>query len=58
MTDTTAPRGWLGGQPQVRLPDQEVGSLFIFRVFNHVSQGLIMQAGAPLQVGDLARSPD
>ena len=59
VTDTTAAKGWFGmGQPQVRLPDEMVGSLFIFRVFKHVSYGLIMQVTEPVQVGDVARSPE
>lgn len=42
----------------IKLPDEEYGSLFIFRVFNNVSYGLIMQVTAPVEVGDVARSPE
>jgi hypothetical protein len=59
VTDPTASKGWSGMEkPQVRLPDEEVGNLFIFRVFKHISYGLIMQVTAPVQVGDVARSPE
>jgi hypothetical protein len=39
------------------LPDEKVGNLFIFRVFKHVSYGLIMQVSAPVEVGDYANHP-
>jgi hypothetical protein len=45
-------------EQQVRLPDEQVGSLFIFRVFKHISYGLIMQVTAPVEVGDVAKSPE
>jgi hypothetical protein len=35
-----------------------VGSLFIFRTFKHISYGLIMQVRAPVEVGDVAKSPE
>ena len=43
---------------RIKLPDTEVGTLFIFRVFNHVAYGLIMQVTEPVQVGDIAKSPE
>ncbi|MEO7031889.1 MAG: LysM peptidoglycan-binding domain-containing protein [Herbaspirillum sp.] len=42
----------------VKLPDEHYGSLFVFRVFQHVSYGLIMQVTDTVQVGDIARSPE
>ncbi|WP_028102331.1 LysM peptidoglycan-binding domain-containing protein [Pseudoduganella violaceinigra] len=42
----------------VKLPDEEVGSLFIFRVFKHVSYGLIMQVTEPIVVGDVAKTAE
>ncbi|VXB52263.1 LysM peptidoglycan-binding domain-containing protein [Massilia sp. 9I] len=54
-----AKRGVLGfGRQQIKLPDEQYGSLFIFRVFRNVSYGLIMQVTAPVEVGDVARSPE
>lgn len=59
VRDPTASKGWSGmGDPQVKLPDEEVGSLFIFRVFKHISYGLIMQVTLPVEVGDVAKSPE
>jgi hypothetical protein len=43
---------------RLQLPDEQYGELFIFRVFGHVSYGLIMQATVPVQVGDVAKSPE
>lgn len=52
-------RGFLGlGRQQLKLPDEQYGSLFIFRVFKNVSYGLVMQVTAPVQVGDVAKSPE
>lgn len=52
-------KGFMGmGRAQLKLPDEQYGSLFIFRVFNRVSYGLIMGVTAPVQVGDVAKSPE
>ncbi|MGX4644039.1 LysM peptidoglycan-binding domain-containing protein [Massilia sp. SYSU DXS3249] len=52
-------KGFLGfGRAKMKLPDEQYGSLFIFRVFGRVSYGLIMQVTAPVQVGDVAKSPE
>ena len=51
-------KSWLGRKDQIKLPDEQYGSLFIFRVFKNVSYGLIMQVTAPVEVGDVARSPE
>ncbi|GGY51684.1 LysM peptidoglycan-binding domain-containing protein [Pseudoduganella albidiflava] len=59
VTDKSASKGWHNlGNPQVKLPDEQVGSLFIFRVFKRISYGLIMQATEPVVVGDVARTPE
>jgi len=58
VSDSTAKTGWFGREQQVKLPDEEVGSLFIFRTFKHISYGLIMQVTAPVEVGDVAKSPE
>jgi hypothetical protein len=42
----------------IKLPDQKYGTLFIFRVFNNVSYGLIMEVTDVVEVGDIARSPE
>lgn len=59
VPNPTASKGWFGMRnPTVKLPDEQYGSLFIFRVFKHVSYGLIMQVREPAQVGDVAKSPE
>lgn len=60
VTDRTAGgmfNGALNGKT-VKLPDEESGMLFVFRVFNNVSYALIMEAKNVVVVGDVARSPD
>jgi hypothetical protein len=52
-------KGFLGfGKAKMRLPDEQLGNLFIFRVFDHVAYGLVMQVTAPVQIGDVAASPE
>lgn len=42
----------------IKLPDEPIGDLFIFRTFSNVSYGLIMQVKDIVKVGDAARSPN
>lgn len=42
----------------VKLPDEKYGNLFIFRAFNKVSYGLVMQVSDAVHVGDVAQSPE
>jgi hypothetical protein len=52
-------KGFLGfGKTKLRLPDEQYGELFIFRVFDHVAYGLVMQVKGPVQIGDAATSPE
>jgi hypothetical protein len=56
-----ASKGFLGtgfARTKLKLPDEQFGSLFVFRVFGHVSYALIMQVTEPVQVGDVANSPE
>jgi hypothetical protein len=39
------------------LPDERYGLIFVFRVFNKVSYGLVMQTKLPAQISDHARNP-
>ena len=41
----------------VKLPDEVYGNVFIFRVFDHISYGLVMQVKNFVKVGDVAASP-
>ncbi|RJX33075.1 MAG: LysM peptidoglycan-binding domain-containing protein [Oxalobacter sp.] len=43
---------------KVKLPDEESGTAFVFRVFKDVSYALIMEAKDVVEVGDAARSPE
>jgi hypothetical protein len=42
----------------VKLPDEKYGTLFLFRLFDHVSYGLVMQVTDVVQVGDAAKTPE
>lgn len=42
----------------VKLPDHQYGNLFVFRVFNNISYGLVMQVNDTVQIGDNAKSPE
>jgi hypothetical protein len=39
------------------IPDEETGLLMIFRVFDKVSYGLIMNADRPVQLNDVVATP-
>ena len=59
VADPGGSKGFFGmKRPTMKLPDEQYGSLFIFRVFGRVSYGLIMQVTAPVEVGDVAKSPE
>ena len=47
-----------GKKDKIKLPDREYGSMFIFRVFNNISYGLVMQVSDSVQIGDVAKSPE
>jgi hypothetical protein len=59
VADPGGSKGIFGlGKTMIKLPDEQVGTLFIFRVFKHISYGLIMQVTEPVEVGDVAKSPE
>lgn len=41
----------------VKLPDERNGLVFVFRVFDRVSYGLIMSSAQPVKIGDVAKKP-
>jgi LysM domain len=57
VTDPTEQTSWLARKKLVKLPDSQYGSLFIFRVFDKISYGLVMQVRDSVKVGDIAKSP-
>jgi hypothetical protein len=46
-----------GAPAQIQLPDERSGVLFVFRVFERVSYGLIMQIARPVRPLDVVRTP-
>jgi hypothetical protein len=53
IVDRTAP-----GHEKVKLPDEDIGHLFVFRVFEGISYALLVSASGPVQVGDHFDQPD
>lgn len=50
--DTTAEK-----RPTIKLPDEPVGNVFVFRVFDRVSYALILRATDPVRRGDRVTPP-
>jgi nucleoid-associated protein YgaU len=46
------------GHEHVKLPDEEIGHLFVFRLFDGIAYGLLVSASGPVQVGDRFDQPD
>ncbi len=44
--------------PKVRLPDEYVGHVMVFRTFAHVSYGLVMDGIRPVRMHDAIKAPD
>ena len=42
----------------IKLPDEEYGTLFVFRVFDNISYALIMEVRNSVEVGDVAKTPE
>jgi hypothetical protein len=58
----TANRGFLNTgtrlfSPQVRLPDERTGTFMVFKTFDHMSYGLIMEATNVIRVADRVENP-
>lgn len=52
IEDRTAP-----GKQFVKLPDEQIGLGFVFRVFNGISYALVQRGTQPVEIGDRASSP-
>jgi LysM repeat protein len=52
IVDRTVP-----GRQYVKLPDEQIGLAFVFRVFPTISYALIQRGTLPVEVGDRASSP-
>jgi LysM repeat protein len=53
VRDTTARR-----TEYVKLPDEKIGQMFVFRVYDHIAYALVMTATGPIKVGDRFSLPD
>jgi hypothetical protein len=58
----TANKGFLNGMsrlaaPKVRLPDERTGTFMVFKTFEHLSYGLIMEATDVIRVADRIENP-
>jgi LysM repeat protein len=58
----TANKGFLNGMsrlaaPKVRLPDERTGTFMVFKTFDHLSYGLIMEATNVIRVADRVENP-
>ena len=42
---------------KVQLPTERAGLLMVFRVFEKMAYGLVLQTEEPLRVGDVVRNP-
>lgn len=57
--DKVANRGhWGQDSDRVRLPDEFVGHVMVFRTFDRMSYGLVMDGVRPVQVGAIMKHPD
>jgi len=45
-----------GGQ-KVKLPNEHIGTVLIFKAYKHMSYALIMESTSPVHLGDLIRNP-
>ena len=58
MSERATPSAEKGSIPAVvKLPDERNGLIFIFRVFDKVSYGLVMSSRRSLKVGDIVQTP-
>lgn len=49
--------GGLGGE-KVKLPDEEAGTVMVFKVYDRIGYGLVMEATSDIHVLDTVRSPN
>lgn len=54
----TLPDRTTENKESIKLPDERYGNLFIFRVFNNIAYGLVLQVRDTVQIGDVVRAPD
>lgn len=49
--------GVVGGGETVRLPDEEAGTVMVFKVYDRIAYGLVMEATSDIHVLDSVRNP-
>ena len=49
--------GLIGGQ-RVTLPDEDAGTVMVFKVYDRIAYGLVMEARSDIHVHDSLRSPN
>jgi hypothetical protein len=45
------------GAKKVRLPDERTGTFMVFKTFDHLSYGLIMEATNVIRIADRVENP-
>lgn len=53
VRDLTVP-----GKQYVKLPNERIGQMFVFRVFDNIAYALVMTASGPIKVGDRFGQPE
>lgn len=48
----------VSGHEKVKLPDEDIGHLFVFRLFDGIAYALLLSASGPVQVGDRFDQPE
>ena len=51
-------RGSMFRGATVKLPDEEAGTLMVFKVYDRIGYGLVMEATTPIHVLDVVRNPE
>jgi LysM repeat protein len=54
----TVPDRTAGSREFIKLPDERIGQMFVFRVSDHIAYALVMSATGPIKVGDRFGLPD
>jgi len=62
LVPDTQSKGFLNGMSRlgakkVRLPDERTGTFMVFKTFDHLSYGLIMEATNVIRVADRVENP-
>ena len=55
--DRSSIRGIFGGGTRVTLPDEEAGTIMVFKVYDRIGYGLVMEATSDIHVLDSVRNP-